>query len=147
MTSRTAVVAEARRWLGVPFQHQGRTRAGVDCGGLVGAVAVQLGIAAPDWWAREFDPLHAGYGRQPAHGTLQAICQRWMAPVAQPQPGDVLLMRFEAEPQHLAIAADYRHGGLSVVHALASIGRVAEHRLSPTWQARIVAAYGLPGVA
>ncbi len=146
MTSRADVVAEARRWLGVPYAHQGRTRAGVDCGGLVGAVAVMLGRVPADWWAAQFDPLHAGYGRQPALGRLQGICERWMLRMPQARPGDVLLMRFEAEPQHLAIAADYRHGGLSMVHALARSGRVAEHRLSPEWAGRIVACYGLPGV-
>lgn len=63
------------------------------------------------------------------------------------QPGDVLMMRFHSDPQHVAILADYRHGGRSIVHSMASVGAVAEHRLSPEWRARIVAAFRLPGVA
>lgn len=141
------VVAEARAWLGTPFVHQGRTRAGCDCGGLVGGVAAALGIVAPQWWAEVFDPMHAGYSRQPHGGQLQRVCDEFMAPVAEPQPGDVLLMAFAEEPQHLAIAADYAHGGLSMVHALASRGKVVEHRLCSTWRSRIVQAYRLPGVA
>jgi cell wall-associated NlpC family hydrolase len=29
------IVSAARSWLGVPWRHQGRTRQGVDCAGLV----------------------------------------------------------------------------------------------------------------
>lgn len=143
------IVAEARCWLGVPFAHQGRSHAGTDCGGLVGGVALALGIVPADWWARSFDPAHGGYGRQPSNGQLRAICESFMRciEIDDALPGDVALMRFRAEPQHLGILADYRHGGASIVHALASAGRVCEHRLSPLWRERICAAYRMPGVA
>ena len=56
MTTRLEVAAEARRWLATPFAHQGRTRGlGCDCGGLVGGVAVALGIVPPTWWREVFD--------------------------------------------------------------------------------------------
>ncbi len=149
MTTRAEIVAEARTWLGVPFAHQGRTRAGTDCGGLVGAVAVGAGIIPPSWWADEFDPLHGGYARTPSHGTLQRICDSFMRPIDPEaiQPGDVVLMRFRTEPQHMGILGDYLHGGgLSLIHALSSCGRVAEHRLALEWRRRIVGAYSMPGV-
>lgn len=143
--TRAAVVAEARRWLDTPFHHQARTRGvGCDCGGLVGGVAVALGIVPPDWWRDTFDPRWGGYGRQPAQGTLQQVCESFMARTDDPQPGDVLLMRFAREPQHVAIVGD--HGGRSLIHAYEAIGRVIEHRLDPRWQRRTVQAYRMPGV-
>ena len=66
-------------------------------------------------------------------------------------PGDVIVIRFDADPQHLSIVADYAHGGLSMIHALDrpghERGKVLEHRLPPHYVRRIVAAYALPGVA
>ena len=62
------------------------------------------------------------------------------------QMGDVMLMKFKTEPQHLAIVANYVHGGLSMIHAMSTVGRVAEHRLAPEWRARVVGAYSMPGV-
>ena len=41
----SAIVAAARTWLGVPWRHQGRTRQGVDCAGLVVLVGRGLGPA------------------------------------------------------------------------------------------------------
>lgn len=150
MTTRAEIVAEARQWRETPFQHQGRTRGvACDCGGLVGGVAVALGILPATWWADVFDPLHGGYSRTPAHGTLQGICELFMVQIDAEtiQPGDVVLMRFKVEPQHLGIVADYVHGGLSLIHALSTAGKVTEHRFAPEWRSRIVAAYSFPGVA
>lgn len=145
MIPRHAIVAEARSWLGVPFHHQGHTRLGCDCVGLVGAVALGLGAVAPDWWAVEFDPIASGYARQPSNGTMHRLCDRFMrGAVSDMQIGDVLMMRFAREPQHLAILADYVHGGFSVIHAVAGIG-VVEHALSQKWAERIVGRYLLPG--
>ena len=50
------IVAAARSWLGVPWRHQGRTRQGVDCAGLVVLVGRELGLADYDTTA---------YGRRP----------------------------------------------------------------------------------
>lgn len=147
MVARADIVAEARTWIGTPFAHQQRTRGvGTDCGGLVGGVAVALELVPVSWWAESFDPQFGGYSRQPSHGTLQRVCETFMRRVDDYLPGDVLLMRFVGEPQHLAIVADYVHGGLSIVHAMLRVGRVAEHRLSPEWRRNVVAAYAMPGI-
>lgn len=146
-TPRAAVVAEARSWLGTPWQHQARTRGvGVDCAGLVIGVARALGIVAAG-----MDVNH--YARMPDGRNLIAHCDEWMhrIPPHAAQPGDVLVMRFDRHPQHLAIACDYAHGGLAIVHALDNQdrrrARVVEHRLAPQLRANVVAAYALPGVA
>lgn len=137
------VVAEARRWLGTPYQHQGRVRgAGVDCAGLVIGVARALGIVAPD-----FDIQ--GYARQPDGHSLAEHCAACMAPIAPADalPGDVASIAFQGHEMHLAILADYAHGGLSIIHALLRARRVVEHRLDAAWHARIVGWYRMPGVA
>lgn len=144
MTTRAAVVAEARRWLGTPWVHQHRTHGvGVDCAGLVIGVARELGLVAPD-----FD--FGGYGRQP-DGTLLAVCDTHMRriPRAALQPGDVLVLAMKDQPQHMGIVGDYRHGGLSIIHSCApctGIGRVVETRLM--WARNFIfrGAYALPGV-
>lgn len=150
MLARADVVAEARRWIDTSFAHQGRLRGvGTDCGGLVGGVAVALGIVARDWWEREFDAAYGGYSRQPSGGRLEAILRRFLLEIgpAAALPGDVLLMRFSGDPQHVGIVADYRHGGLSIIHALSTVGGVREHRLAAPWVDRVTAAFSYPGIA
>lgn len=144
MTTRAAVVAEARRWLGTPWVHQHRTHGiGVDCVGLVIGVARALGLVAPD-----FD--FGGYSRQP-DGTLLSVCDAHMTRIqrADMQPGDVLVLAIRDQPQHMGILGDYVHGGLSIIHAYQPAGgggRVIETRLM--WARNFIfrGAYALPGV-
>ncbi len=145
---RAQVVAEARSWLRTPFAHQAHTKGvATDCGGLIAGVAIALGLLPSDFWERDFAP-HAGYPRTPGAGLVSALCQRFLRPVhTRPDHGDVLLLRFSAEPQHLAIVTPYRHGGLAMIHAYSRARSVVEHRLADVWRARIVAAFALPGVA
>ncbi len=140
MVTRAQVVAEARGWLGTPFEHQGRVQgAGVDCIGLLIGVAQSLGLT-------QFDVT--GYARAPSDGLLQGGCREHLQPVqlASAQPGDVLLMRFKREPQHVGLVADYVHGGLSVIHSYQGAGGVVEHRLDALWLRRVVSVWRIPGV-
>lgn len=147
MTTRAAIVAEARAWLGTPFAHQAHSRClGTDCIGLVASVGVCTGVFAADAWQRDF-AQHAGYARSPANGALEQICDRYLVEVPEPQAGDVALIRFDREPQHLAIFVPYRHGGLALVHALSRAGRVVEHRYGAPWPALTVATFAYPGVS
>lgn len=143
MTTRADIVAEARAWVGVPYLHQGRSRAGTDCGGLIGGVAVAQGVIPASWWADVFDPQFGGYGRLPAQDTLRRICRSFMAQVeGPPEPADVLLMRFKREPQHLAVCC-----GATLVHALNGASKVCEHGFTERWRGRVVEVYRMPGVA
>lgn len=146
---RHAIVAEARRWIGTPYQHQAHARdIGCDCAGLVGGVALGLGLVAADWWETAFAP-HAGYARQPLGDGLVRVLDRFMLRIAPAglQAGDVAVMRFRRDPQHLGIVVPYAHGGLALVHALSSGPRaVVEHRLDDRWRERVTHAYALPGV-
>jgi cell wall-associated NlpC family hydrolase len=143
---RADVVAAARSWLRTPYQHQRRLKGvAVDCAGLVIGVAREVGAVPPD-----FDIT--GYSRQPDGVSLMQHCERHMRRIelGDMQPGDVIVTRFDLLPCHFAILGDHLHGGLSMIHALCTRtgrGKVIEHRLDPTNRARIIAAYGLPGVA
>ena len=144
MITRAELVAAARGWVGVPWQHQGRSRSGVDCGGLLIELARELGLADVDVGAY---PMSAD-----GH-TLRALCREHMRPItlAELQPGDAVLVRFRPPlpESHVALVTDYRHGGLALLHALnrGDAGRVIEHRLDPYWRSLIVAGYQLPGVS
>ena len=133
------VAATARQYLGVRFQHQGRSRAGMDCAGLVVRVALDLGLPVMDW---------QGYGRLPRADRMRVMVSAQcveLAPHTPPSSGHLAMMRFEAEPQHLAIVVDHPQG-LGLIHALMHERKVAEHRLDARWLQRIVALYELPGV-
>lgn len=142
---RDQIVREAREWIGTPFEHQHRAKGvAVDCAGLVIGVARQLGLVAPD-----FDV--PAYSRTPDGESLIRWCEQYMQQVKRHsmQPGDVIVIKWDTRPQHLGIVGDYRHGGLSMIHALSGAngrGAVVEHRLDPTMMRRFVAAYALPGV-
>lgn len=133
-------VPVARGYLGTPFHHQGRRGGvGMDCVGLVICVARELGHLPPDWDV-------TGYARQPdGHQLMHHLTDR-LQPVAQAdmQPGDVVCVAFDKHPQHVGIAADYVHGGLSLIHADSRRGRVLETRLLFTRAMRFVAAFRLP---
>lgn len=126
------IVDAARACIGTPFRHQGRIPGvALDCAGLVVAVAQELGVAYTD---------QQGYSRTPSGGRLECALDEQpclvRVPASERQPGDVLLIRFASDPQHLAILA-----GDTIIHSYASVGAVCEHRLSPVWVARIVCAY------
>lgn len=145
MTKRAAIVAEALTWIDTAFHHQAHTKGlATDCIGLVASVGIATGAFAADAWEREFAP-HAGYQRSPANGALEAVCRRYLVEVETARPGDVLLMRFHLEPQHLAIVVPLE-GGLGMVHAYSRVGKVVSHRYAGAWQARTVAVFAYPGV-
>ena len=138
--TRTDVVAEARTWLGVRWVHQHRSREGIDCAGLIICVARDLGFLSSD-----FD-LN-GYSRMP-DGTLLAVCDEHMNRIdkVSMQPGDVLVVATEHDPQHMGILGNYRHGGLSLIHAASKVGKVIETRLMFARNLKFRGAYALRGV-
>lgn len=127
-----AIIAAARQCIGTPFRHQGRLPGeGIDCAGVALHIAAQIGV-------RTFDV--PGYGRTPVNGLLEQSmdaqpCLQRQA-LADRQAGDLLLMRFASDPQHIAICA-----GGTIVHAYESAGQCCEHDLSSLWEGRIVRVY------
>ena len=134
------IVTCARSWVGVRWLHQGRSREGVDCAGLVIEVAHELGLS-------EFDT--ADYARQATDESMLDLCREHLTEVTQSdmRPGDVLVLRFDCN-RHIGFVGDYVHGGLSLIHAYAQAPhKVVEHRLSPDWLMRVIAVFRFPEVA
>ena len=130
------IIAAARSCLGTPFVHQGRIPGvALDCAGLVIAVAQAVGADYCDV---------QGYSRTPSRQQLERALddQPCLMRVTDRQPGDVLLMRFAGDPQHLAIYA-----GGTIIHSYEGVGQVCEHDLDAAWSARIRRVYRFLGLA
>lgn len=139
----THMLAVARSWKGTRFAHQGRVKAhgthkgGVDCLGLLVGVAQELGL--PHAQADECD-----YGHIPDAVRLYArLCQLMQEkPQDTLAPGDVVLLKLDGNPQHLALVSDYGQE-LGIIHAYAPARAVVEHRLDDGWRAAIHAVFRL----
>lgn len=142
MITRQQIVESAREWIDTPFHHQARLKGvGVDCVGLVIGVARELALINAT-----FDVV--GYPRVPDGTSLMQIVREHMTeiPRERMQVGDVIVVSFDRDPQHLGILGDYRHGGFSIIHAAGLTGRVIETRLMFTEQMKFVSAFRLPGI-
>ena len=130
---RRAFIDAARARVGVPFRHRGRTDRGLDCIGLLVVALHAAGRTPQD---------RRTYGRAPDRDKLrEAVREHFGEPVSEPQPGDVVLMRWTDRPQHVAIVGDYAHGGLSLIHSDNAFGAVTEHRYAAPWAARVLEIY------
>lgn len=131
-----AFVAAARSYIGVRWRHQGRSRRGVDCAGLVACALQDAGRPIED---------RTTYGREPYMHSLEAVLLSHFGdplPANQMRVGDVALMHFRnGDPSHVGILGDYLYGGLSLIHAHATTRHVVEHRLDDEWAGYIVETY------
>lgn len=136
----------------VRWRHQGTTRRGCDCIGLIGAVAAELGIT--DVWAANGPAAQRfkGYGRLPQMHLIYQACAEFLVPVfpkESARPGDVMLLTFETDPQHFAFYCERDVDGIAtpyMIHAYAQARRVTENRIDDLWRSRWVCAYRFPGV-
>ena len=135
----SALADAARQYIGVRFRHRGRDRRGLDCAGLVWAAYRDLGTILPEFLL---------YGREPHRdGLTQHVQAALGAPVIGPQDGDVLVMRYEREPHHVAVVGSHDYAGtqaLTIIHADGWNGRVLEQRLTPDMVSRITHVYRRP---
>lgn len=127
-----SIMAAARECLGTPFHHQGRVLGvGMDCAGVLVHILQRHNLPYTD---------ERGYPRFPYHGLMQRILdgQPSLKRIARSEiaMGDVLLMRYKAEPQHVAI-----YGGKTIVHGSSEHGRCVEHTLDGSARLRVTAAY------
>lgn len=144
---RHAIVACARHFLGVRFTHQGRSGEGLDCLGLLLVTAERAGLAF------ERTPVMAldvpTYGVRPDVHFLRQRLDRFLVPIPVQElaPADVVLLKVNGSPQHLAIISDYPMAGeLGMIHAYAPARKVIERRYDPAWRHETYAAYRLPHV-
>jgi NlpC/P60 family putative phage cell wall peptidase len=142
MITRSAIVAEARSWIGTPYRHQASVKGvGCDCLGLVrGVWRAVVGVEpertppyAPDW-------AEAGSGEPLADAAARHLVTIERDAYLE---GDVVLFRWRANlaAKHAAIvtAPD------KMVHAHDGAA-VAEVALAPWWRRRLAYAFRFPGI-
>lgn len=136
--NRDDIVNTARQWIGVKWQHQGRSKAGIDCIGLIVVVARELGIADTD----EF-----GYSRDPkGHALVSRFANEMDSiPLSAILPGDVLLFADSMYPCHCAFVTK-RNESLYILHAHATRRKVLEEHYSFEWLKKIRKAYRFKGL-
>jgi len=143
MITRAAILAEARDWIGTPYQHQASVKgAGCDCLGLVRGVWRALYGAEPEL----APPYTPDWAERHGAETLLEAARRNMReiPSRMAAPGDVLLFRME--PQSPAKHAAILDEGARLIHAY--WGRAVVHsRFAHWWQGRCIAAFVFPGAA
>lgn len=132
---RKSIVDKAREYLGTPFRHQGRLKGvGVDCAGLIVCVAKELKLS-------DFD--YTSYGRVPNSNELIAVLNEQLIKIKidEVKSGDIYLMTFDFEPQHVGIATEN-----GIIHSYSSAKQVVEHGIDTTWSSRIKGAYRFKGI-
>ena len=123
-------IAAARGCIGTPFHHQGRTPGvGLDCVGLIVVALGAAGFAVND--RRDYPP------RPDGKSLVRALEEHGAVAVDGFSPGDVLLFRYDHQPQHVALAT----GADTMVHAFAPAGRVVETTIGDYWLRRLLGVY------
>ena len=128
-----AVIAEARRWVGVSFRHQGRDSHGIDCVGLPIVVCQSLGLLP-----KSFDV--SNYGRLPTGelvDRLKAHCRQ----IPEAVPGCIVVIAWTKLAAHTAI-----YTGETLIHSYQSVGKVIEHGYRGRWVRLTHSTWALPGV-
>ncbi len=129
----STIVATARSWLGVPWRHQGRTRQGVDCAGLVvlvGRALEALRLRHVGLW-----PSTRGPGLRPALPRLHG-----RHPSARAGPGDILVFADAAYPCHCGFLT-VKHEQPHLLHAHALRRKVIEEPYAGEWPAKVKFAF------
>ena len=141
MIEASALVKEARALIGTPWRHQGRSKRGVDCIGLVLLAAENAGldlikvsgVDAPRVYSRNADPK--------LYELVHRACTQTSALV----PGCLLFFRFDSDrhPRHFGIYTDEG----TVIHAESRLRRqVIEHGRRAQWSRWTHSLWLLPGV-
>lgn len=140
--TRSAIVVEARSWIGTRYRHQGSLKGvGCDCLGLVRGVWRNCIGAEP-----ELPPPYAPDWAE-AHGeeTLVQAAMRHLTEIKSGDigAGDVLLFRWRKGfvAKHVAIAS----GEGTMIHAHDG-AVVCEVALTPWWRRHLAYAFRFPGV-
>jgi cell wall-associated NlpC family hydrolase len=130
------IITEARNWVGTKFHHQGRIKqVGCDCLGLIIGVGAALSLRSKTGKLL-IDVDIPGYLRRPSGIELKQALALHLDEVAELNPGNILLLNFANNSQHLAI-----YTGTSIIHADANIKKVVEHLLDEQWHGKLAAKY------
>ncbi len=139
--TRTAIVAEARSWIGTPYRHQASLKGvGCDCLGLIRGVWRATVGAEPE----RAPPYSRDWAEASGDETFARAARSHLVEIepAQAMPGDVLLFRYA--PRYPAKHAAIVTASEAMVHA--HDGEcVTEVAIAPWWRRRIAYAFRFPG--
>jgi len=153
LSLRSAIVAEARSWVGTRFHHQGRLKknsdsnGGCDCLGLI--IEITRKFSLNDKYGNQISSLdQTNYSEIPDGTYLREKLSLHLKEKTKNDlaPGDLALFSFFNNSQHLAIIADTAYGNenhLTIIHAYFSANAVCEHFLDNKWRSRLVSVYSL----
>jgi len=139
---RAAVVAEARKWLGIPYRPKGRSERGIDCLGLL--VVVGRAFAVP-----HEDQQHYTDYPSPDREML-GVFDRYLErrSISPPWPGLIGVFADRRLPAHVGIFSA-RDDALHVIHARVDERRVVEEQYDNAplpRELRVIALYAYPGL-
>ncbi|HOS41942.1 MAG TPA: NlpC/P60 family protein [Spirochaetota bacterium] len=126
----------ANRYIDIPFAERGRSRAGVDCWGLVCLVyREEYGIELPDYLGDDYTttdgPLVSGL-------IARHKAESWwpLAPGMEAE-GDVILLRMRGLPSHVGLVI--RSGRM--LHVERGRNVCVERYWGPMWNKRVMGCY------
>ena len=131
-----AIITESRSWIGTRFKHQGRIKYECcDCLGLL------LGL---NIYTKTGDALKShdvtNYPKLIESNILLEHLDRLLEKTETIRPGNLLLIRVNNWPQHLAIVTEV-DPHIIIVHAYVQARKVVEQHLPEEWKKNIVAMY------
>jgi hypothetical protein len=142
---RLDVVKAAREYLKVKFCHQGRSKNGIDCVGVLECTAEDLGLLSRD----DFNLL---YSRRNSNRDLLTILDQHpilkKKKLSDMKPGDIIAM---ADKDNLTGHAGFvtwieEQQSLGVLHAFFPSRKVVEHNIDGFWRGQIRGVYGLKAI-
>ena len=136
---RETIIAEARSWLETPWRHQGRTKRGIDCAGLIIRTGNDLKL------------LNYDVKAYPRHTSRDAFIRHFQANmkekhVSQRKPGDVLLFKDGIYACHCGIIAT-KEGRETVIHAYINRGKTVEEPLIGDFLKKMTHCFEFAGLA
>jgi cell wall-associated NlpC family hydrolase len=135
------LIDEARSWIGTKFQHQGRIKkqgndvGGCDCLGLIMGLGVKTKGGK---LLSHFD--QKSYPKALSSDILLTKLSSLLKKSDKLSPGNILLIKIENWPQHLAIISEICPY-IRIIHSYAQAKKVVEQHLPETWKNSIVAVF------
>lgn len=138
MITREAIVEEARTYLGTKWRHQGRSRTGIDCVGLVVKIAHKFEVT-------DFDMTN--YGRQATSFNFLKVFQEHADEISIKDvlDGDIIVFADGNNPCHAGLAST-RYDTRYFIHASAARRVVMEERYDEEWRRKSVAFFRYRGL-
>jgi len=139
MNNREVVIDEARKYLGVPWVHQGRNMHGIDCLGLIEVSVKKLGIIIEH---------QANYSRFYNPGALISELKKYGCKEIdkeEGQHGDILLIKVGRFPSHIGFLT-FKEKDRWFLHSFEVAKHVREERMHDLLWRRVSHAFIIPGI-